>query len=124
MAEAIFNAEARRRGIDARATSAGTLGAGSLNPLAVQALEEIGVSTGGLRPKSLDAAMVQAADRIVSMGCGVDADACPARFVPSEDWGLDDPAGQPIEAVRAIRDQIRERAARLLDEIEDRKNET
>jgi len=57
------------------------------------------------------------ADRIISMGCGVDAAACPARFLATEDWGLDDPAGLPLQAVRAIRDQIRERVKQLLDEI-------
>lgn len=51
--------------------------------------------------------MVDAASRIITMGCGVDATSCPARIHLSEDWGLDDPAGQSIEKVRAIRDQIR-----------------
>jgi arsenate reductase len=117
MAEAMFNDEARKRGIEARAVSAGTLGAGDLNPAAMQALDEIGVMTTGLRPKQLTQAMVEGADKIVTMGCGVDADACPARFLATEDWGLDDPAGQPIETVRAIRDQIRDRVEGLLDSL-------
>lgn len=114
MAEAIYNHEARARGLDARACSAGTLGGGQVNPLAKQALEEIGVSTVGLWPKQLTQAMVDDVDRVISMGCGVDAEACPARFLVAEDWGLDDPAGQPIERVREIRDQIRERVLALL----------
>jgi len=61
--------------------------------------------------------MVDRADRVITMGCGVDAGACPIRFSRSDDWRLDDPAGQPVEKVRAIRDQIRERVARLLDEV-------
>ncbi len=104
MAEAFLNSI----GGDAwRAESAGTLGAGSLNPMAVQAMEEIGISMATHVPKQLDKAMVGRADVIVSMGCGVNADACPAKFLVTEDWGLDDPAGQPIERVREIRDQIR-----------------
>ena len=51
------------------------------------------------------------------MGCGVDADACPARIMVTEDWGLDDPAGRPMEKVREIRDQIRERVDALLEEL-------
>ena len=51
------------------------------------------------------------------MGCGVDADACPARIHLSEDWGLDDPKGQPLEKVRAIRDEIKTRVETLLSEM-------
>jgi len=51
------------------------------------------------------------------MGCGVDAEACPAKFILTEDWGLDDPAGQPIEAVRLIRDEIGRRVDTLLEEL-------
>lgn len=118
MAEALLRDLAGRRGIEVISTSAGTLGAGSLNPAAVQAMEEIGVSMVGQHPKQLTQTLADSADRIVSMGCGVDAEACPARFLVTEDWGLDDPAGQPIEVVRAIRDQIRERVQTLLDEIQ------
>ena len=70
------------------------------------------------RPKQLTQEMVQGAGRIITMGCGVDADACPARFMVTEDWGLDDPAGQSIEKIREIRDQIRIRVEALLDELE------
>ena len=117
MAEAIFNAGARARGLDVRASSAGTLGGGELNPMAMAALKEIAVSTDGLVPKPLTQDMADSADKIVTMGCGVDAEACPARFLATEDWGLDDPAGQPIETVRAIRDQIVERVEALLESL-------
>lgn len=106
MAEAVFNHEAAKRGLDWRAQSAGTVAGGQLNPNAVAALQEIGVPTDGLHPKQLTQEMVDLSDRVVSMGCGVDADACPARFMLTEDWGLDDPASQPIEKVREIRDEI------------------
>jgi arsenate reductase len=61
--------------------------------------------------------MADSADRVITMGCGVDASACPARILVSEDWGLDDPKDQPVDKVCEIRDQIRERVGRLLDDI-------
>jgi len=61
--------------------------------------------------------MIEAADRIVTMGCGVEG-VCPAVFVPTEDWGLDDPKGQPVEKVRLIRDEIRRRVEALPAEID------
>jgi len=117
MAEAIFNHEAKLRGLKARAESAGTLASEHINLIAKQALEEIGVETKGLHPKQLTQHMADSAERIVTMGCGVDAEACPARFLVTEDWGLDDPAGQTIETVRTIRDQIRAKVAKMLEEL-------
>lgn len=117
MAEALTNHLAQQRGLSVRAESAGTLGGKQLNPMAVQAMEELGLTMDGHAPKLLDQAMADRADRIITMGCGVDAEACPARFLVTEDWGLDDPAGQGIEEVRRIRDQIREHVTTLLDEV-------
>lgn len=118
MAEALVNHRAKERGLAVQGQSAGTVGGKALNPVAVQAMEEIGISMAGQSPKLLDQPTADAADRIISMGCGVDADACPARFILTEDWGLDDPAGQPIERVREIRDQIDGRVDALLREFE------
>lgn len=117
MAEALTNAFAKTKGIDVIAQSAGTVGGKDLNPVAVQVMEEIGISMADHFPELLTQEMVDDADRIISMGCGVDAESCPARFMPTEDWGLDDPAGQPIEVVREIRDQIAERVKKLLNEV-------
>lgn len=115
MAEAYVNHLARLGGMaGVVAESAGTVGGKTLNPLAVQAMAEDGVSMEGQAPKLITQDMVDRADRIISMGCGVDAAACPARFLLTEDWELDDPAGQSIEAVRAIRDQIKARVIALL----------
>lgn len=116
MAEAVFNHFAAERGLSARAGSAGTLGGGSLNPNAMIALQEIGIDTSALFPKQLTQEMVEASSRIVSMGCGVDAEACPAKFLVTEDWGLDDPAGQPLKKVRDIRDQIVARVRKMMEE--------
>src|SRR5581483_4038306 len=106
MAEAYLNHRARRENLSVRAESAGTLGSATLNPVAVQVMEEIGVSMAGQHPKLRTQAMADAADCIITMGCGVDAEACPARILVTEDWGLDDPKGQPVEKIREIRDQI------------------
>lgn len=114
MAEALLNHRAKELGVDAVAESAGTAVGNALNPAAVEVLREIGISMEGQAPKLLTPEMVARADRILSMGCGVDAEACPTRFVVTEDWGLDDPAGQPIEVVRAIRDEIARRVDDLL----------
>lgn len=115
MAEAILNRMASERGLPFQAESAGTVGGKSINPIAAEAMEEIGISMEGQSPKLLTQSMADDADLIVTMGCGVDADACPARILISEDWGLDDPASQPIETVRRIRDEIREKVGELLD---------
>lgn len=117
MAEAYVNQLAREGGLDVVAESAGTVGGRILNPAAVQVMEEDGVSMAGQAPKLLTQEMADRADRIISMGCGVDAEACPAKFLLAEDWELDDPAGQPIERVREIRDAIRGRVESFLNEL-------
>lgn len=117
MAEALTKALAAESGLPVIARSAGTVGGKNLNPMAVEAMAEIGITMAGHEPKLLTHEMVEEADRIISMGCGVDAQACPARFVLSEDWALEDPAGQPIERVRDIRNQIAERVKTLLADL-------
>jgi arsenate reductase len=100
------------------AESAGTEPADGLNPTAVQAMEEIGYDMSGHYPKVMTIDMVNTADRMITMGCGVDTEGvCPASFIPTEDWGLEDPKGQPIEKVREIRDQIRTRVEKLIEEM-------
>jgi arsenate reductase len=114
MAEAYVNQFAREGELDVVAESAGTVGGQHLNPMAVQAMAEDGISMADHEPKMLTQEMADRADRIISMGCGVDAAACPAKFFLTEDWELDDPAGQSIERVRQIRDQVRSRVRNLL----------
>jgi arsenate reductase len=60
--------------------------------------------------------MLERADRVITMGCEV-AETCPASFVPTEDWQLSDPKGEPIEKVRQIRDQVREKVTFLIKEL-------
>ena len=87
-------------------------------------MEEIGYDMSSHLPKVMTPEMVETADKVVTMGCGVNLDdighegaVCPAVFVESEDWGLDDPKGQPVEKVREIRDQIQARVKKLIDEL-------
>ena len=95
--------------------SAGSEPADQINPVAVQAMAEVGIDITGQTPKLLDWDTAQAADVIITMGCG---DTCPifpgTRY---EDWKLDDPAGQGLDAVRPIRDDIRARIEKLLTEL-------
>ncbi|HEX2774788.1 MAG TPA: arsenate reductase ArsC [Micromonosporaceae bacterium] len=92
--------------------SAGSEPADQINPVAVEAMREVGIDIAGEQPKRLEYDTAQDSDVIVTMGCG---DTCPVfpgkRY---EDWQLTDPAGQPIETVRAVRDEIRTRVEKLL----------
>ena len=117
MAEAFTNVLAKERSLAVRALSAGTVAGEEINPAALAVMREAGVSMEGQTPKQLTQTMADSADRIVTMGCGVEADACPARIHVSEDWGLDDPKGQPLAKVRAIRDQIKVHVETLLSEM-------
>jgi arsenate reductase len=95
--------------------SAGSEPGDRINPVAVQAMAEEGIDISTATPKVLTTEAVQESDVVITMGCG---DACP--FFPGkryEDWKLDDPAGQDIEAVRPIRDEIRARIEQLIGEL-------
>ncbi len=95
--------------------SAGSEPADRINPVAVQAMAEEGIDITAQQPKIITADAVQASDVVITMGCG---DSCP--FFPGiryQEWVLDDPAGQPIEAVREVRDDIKQRVLALLDEL-------
>ncbi|MBN9156576.1 MULTISPECIES: arsenate reductase ArsC [unclassified Microbacterium] len=95
--------------------SAGSLPADEINPVAVAAMAEVGIDIAAEQPKVLTTEAVQDSDVVITMGCG---DACP--FFPGkryEDWKLDDPAGQGIDAVRPIRDEIRRRIEALVAEL-------
>jgi arsenate reductase len=115
MAEAFFN---KLAGGKAQALSAGTQPADEVNPVVVEAMREAGIDISGNKPKALTIDMVEKADRMITMGCGAEAEAvCPASFIKTEDWALEDPKGKTIEAVRKIRDEIKERVTKLLNEI-------
>ena len=95
--------------------SAGSAPKDAINPVAVAAMAEVGIDIANNVPKILTTEAVQQSDVVITMGCG---DTCP--FFPGkryEDWVLDDPAGQGIESVRVIRDEIKKRVEDLLKEI-------
>ena len=117
MAEAFLNKMAVERALPVRAESAGTVAGTEINPIAWQVMDEIDVPMVGQSPKMLTQAMADSASKVITMGCGVDADLCPARILFSEDWGLDDPKGQSIEKVREIRDLIAAKVGKLLSEM-------
>ena len=117
MAEAFFNHLARERGLEVRALSAGTAPGGQVNPMAAQAMEEVGISLAGHSPKLLTSEMAAASDRIITMGCGVEASMCPAGTYISEDWALPDPHGQSLEGVRVVRDSVRARVTALVEAL-------
>jgi arsenate reductase (thioredoxin) len=112
MAAALLNHRAAGR---VHVRSAGSDPAEEINPAVVEALAELGIDVREEFPKPLTDEVVRAADAVVTMGCG---DACPVypgkRYL---DWELDDPAGQPLEAVRRIRDEIDGRVQTLLAEL-------
>jgi arsenate reductase len=113
IAEAFFNHYAKGK---AQAFSAGTHYASRIDPIVVEAMAERGIDISNKRPKMLTLEMLGVADKVISMGCGVEG-VCPATFVPTEDWQLEDPEGKPIEQVRGIRDEIEAKVKRLLEEI-------
>ncbi|MFC6155585.1 arsenate reductase ArsC [Kribbella jiaozuonensis] len=96
--------------------SAGSAPRDQINPTAVEAMNEVGIDITGNVPQLLEYDTAQTSDVIVTMGCG---DACPVfpgkRY---EDWELTDPAGQPIEVVRQVRDEIRDRVEKLVGELQ------
>lgn len=100
-------------GVEVR--SAGSMPGDQINPAAVEAMAEVGIDIASEQPKVLTEDAVKESDVVITMGCG---DECP--YFPGkryEDWELDDPAGQGVEAVRPIRDEIRARVEKLIDSL-------
>ena len=96
--------------------SAGSMPGDQINPVAVEAMAEVGIDIASEQPKVLTDDAVKDSDVVITMGCG---DACP--FYPGkryEDWELDDPAGQDLATVRPIRDEIKTRVERLLRSLD------
>jgi protein-tyrosine-phosphatase len=112
MAAALLGHQAAGR---VRVTSAGTQPASQLNPAVIEAMAEIGLDISREHPQALTVGQAQAADVVITMGCG---DTCPVypgrRYL---DWDLPDPAGLPLEQVRPIRDDIALRVQHLLAEL-------
>ena len=114
MAEAFFNQLGNGK---VRALSAGTNPDTTVDSSVIEAMREVGIEISGNRPKALTLEMVEQADKVITMGCGVEG-VCPAAFVETEEWELEDPKGKTLDEVRKIRDEIRVKVAGLLKEID------
>jgi len=115
MAEAFFNQRAKGK---AQAYSAGTQPADKVNSVVVEAMKEVDIDISHNKPKMLSIDMAEKADRMIAMGCGADAEAiCPASIIETDDWTLEDPHGKSFEEVRKIRDEVKERVIKLLQEL-------
>jgi arsenate reductase (thioredoxin) len=111
MAAAFFNELA---GNDARAVSAGTSPGARVHPVVIEAMNEAGIDLSTARPRLLTEELASDAAMLITMGCG---EQCPVvRGVRREDWPLEDPKDQPIEKVRKVRDEIRQRVRGLIAE--------
>jgi protein-tyrosine-phosphatase len=114
MAEAFLNHFAKGQ---ARAISAGTEPASTVDPTVIKVMKEVGIDISGNKPKALTPEMIDQANLVITMGCSAEA-ACPASWVETRDWALEDPKDKPIEKVREIRDEIKAMVVMLLKEIE------
>lgn len=113
MAEAFFNQLGGRKVI---ASSAGTHPDDQIDPVVAYVMREAGLDISRQTPKKLSPEMLNDADRVISMGCGIEEE-CPAHLVSMEDWKIEDPAGKPVSEVKAIRDIIKSKVETLINEI-------
>ena len=115
MAEAFFNKLAVGK---AKGLSAGTRPAEKVNPQVIKVMKEVDIDISKNQPKLLTLEMIEGASKMITMGCGADADGiCPANIIESEDWQLEDPKDKDIEKVREIRDEIKARVSHLVNEL-------
>ena len=111
MAEAFFNRMAKGR---AKAISAGSQPADRVNPTVAEAMIEEGLDISHNKPKLLTLEMMEGVDKAITMGC---ENSCPLTTVETDDWALEDPKDKPIEQTRKIRDEIKDRVKRLIEQI-------
>jgi arsenate reductase len=116
MAEAFFNQKYTPKGY--RAVSAGIRPASQINPVAVQAMGEVGIDISNQKPKILTEDMIRSSEKSVNMGC-MDKAECLMLFINNVvDWGIEDPKGKPIEKVREIRDDIERRVKDIAQSLQ------
>ena len=115
MAEAFFKKYAKNQ---FHVISAGTSPSSHLNPVVVSVMNELGIDLKNQKPQLLSSSMIKNSNKTVNMGC-MDKESCPSLFVKDvDDWNIEDPKGKSIEAVRKIRDQIKNDILNLLNSIE------
>lgn len=117
MAEGFFNQKYAPKGY--RAISAGTRPASQINPLAIEAMKEIGIDiSSSQKPKIITEDMIKSSEKSVNMGC-IDKTECPMLFINNVvDWEIEDPKGKPLEKVREIRNEIERRVKEIAQSIE------
>jgi arsenate reductase len=116
MAEGFFNQRYAQKGH--HAISAGTRPVSQINPLAVQAMSEVGIDISGQKSKIITENMIRNSAKSINMGCMERAE-CPMLFINNViDWGIEDPKGQPIEKVREIRDEIDRRVKEIAESLQ------
>jgi arsenate reductase len=116
MAEGFFNRRYAPKGY--RAISAGTRPASPINPIAVQAMKEVGINISGQKSKIITEDMVRSSEKSVNMGC-MDKTECPMLFINNViDWGIEDPKGKPIDKVGEIRDEIERRVKEIAQSLQ------
>ncbi len=115
MAAAILNKLSHGK---VRVISAGTDPTKAIQPSVVEVMGEVGIDISHQKPKKLTTEMIEQADKVITMGCGVE-EVCPATFVETEDWALEDPKDKPLEKVREIREQIQTKVRELLEATSD-----
>ena len=118
MAKALFNKMSSDAGLGLIADSAGTIPSEHVHPEVVTAMQELGHDLSAETGKLLTDEMLAHRPVVITMGCQIDAEACPSLIVENVvDWGLPDPKGQPIEQVRRVRDEINRRVESLLQRL-------
>ena len=116
MAEGFFNQKYAPKGY--RAISAGTRPASQINPVAIQAMNEVGIDISNQKSKIITEDMTRSSEKSVNMGCMEKAE-CPMLFINNVvDWGIEDPKGKPIEKVREIRDDIERRVKEIAQSLQ------
>ena len=119
MAKAFFNRLAEVSAIPLRAESSGTEPAEFVHPVVAEAMREVGIDISDAKPRLMTDEAVERAQQVITMGCAVDTDACPALMLRDvEDWGLPDPAGKDIAEVRMIRDDVERRVANFIEMLQ------
>ncbi len=116
MAEGFFNQRYAPEGY--RAISAGTRPVSQINPLAVQAMSEVGIDISNQKSKIITEDMIKNSEKSVNMGC-MERTECPMLFINNViDWGIEDPKGKPIEKVREIRDEIERQVREIAQSLQ------
>ena len=118
MAKAFFNKLAEESCIPMRAESAGTQPVERIHLVVAEAMREAGIEISDVKPRLMSNEAVERAQQVITMGCAVDAEACPALLLRDmKDWGLPDPAGKDISEVRVVRDEVERKVAGLVERL-------